>query len=578
MLRCALLCAVLGLLRAQPFCPQACKCVVRDAAQCSGGSVAHIAALGLPTNLTHILLFRMGQGVLQNHSFSGMTVLQRLMLSDSHVSDIAPGTFNDLIKLKTLKLSRNKITHLSGSLLDKMVLLEQLFLDHNALKGIDQNMFQKLVNLQELYLNQNQLVFLPANLFTNLGKLKLLDLSGNNLTHLPKGLLGAQRKLEKLLLHSNQLSSVDSGLLDPLSALKELHLDRNHLRSIAPGAFDRLGNLNSLTLSRNRLQSLPPALFLHSSSLTWLTLFENPLEELPDVLFGEMAGLRELWLNGTQLRTLPAAAFRNLSGLRVLGVTRNPRLGALPGDVLRGLDHLRHVSLCHNRLRALPRALFRNLSSLETVQLEHNQLEALPGDLFEALPQLRQILLGRNPWLCDCGLWPFLQWLRRHPTLLGGDQPPRCGGPEPRAGLEFRDVVQGDPWCPDPRGPLLRPPPSPPTQNSLEAPAASLLPNSSPSWPWVQLVATVLYGQAMCSQPTAVDPPNSTIWIWERKSRILASIRCTSEPSSTFSSFVKPFLCAHYVLPAGVPPTTASLPNSKTLRNIQKRGQLGTFS
>ncbi|VFV26747.1 platelet glycoprotein v-like [Lynx pardinus] len=309
MLRSALLCAALGLLRAQPLpCPPACKCVFRDAAQCTGSSVARIAELGLPVNLTHILLFQMGRGTLQNHSFSGMTVLQRLMLSDSHISAIAPGTFDDLIKLKTLRLSRNKITHLPGALLDKTVLLEQLFLDRNELKDIDQNMFQKLVNLQELFLNQNQLAFLPARLFTNLGNLKVLDLSRNNLTHLPRGLFGAQAKLEKLVLHSNQLVSLDSGLLSSLRALVELQLDRNRIRSIAPGAFDRLRSLSSLTLSRNHLEFLPPALFLYSHNLTFLTLFENPLEELPEVLFGELAGLQELWLNCTRLRTLPTRA------------------------------------------------------------------------------------------------------------------------------------------------------------------------------------------------------------------------------------------------------------------------------
>ena len=176
MLRSALLCAALWLLRAQPFpCPPTCRCAFRDAAQCSRGTVAGIAALGLPTNLTHILLFQMGRGTLQNNSFSDMTVLQRLLLSDSHVSAIAPGTFNDPIKLKTLRLSRNKITHLPSALLDNLVLLEQLFLDGNELKSLDQNLFQKLVHLQELFLNQNQLAFLPASLFTHLGNLKLAD-------------------------------------------------------------------------------------------------------------------------------------------------------------------------------------------------------------------------------------------------------------------------------------------------------------------------------------------------------------------------------------------------------------------
>ncbi|XP_042759301.1 platelet glycoprotein V isoform X1 [Panthera leo] len=481
MLRSALLCAALGLLRAQPLpCPPACKCVFRDAAQCTGSSVARIAELGLPVNLTHILLFQMGRGTLQNHSFSGMTILQRLMLSDSHISAIAPGTFDDLIKLKTLRLSRNKITHLPGALLDKTVLLEQLFLDRNELKDIDQNMFQKLVNLQELFLNQNQLAFLPARLFTNLGNLKVLDLSRNNLTHLPRGLFGAQAKLEKLVLHSNQLVSLDSGLLSSLRALVELQLDRNRIRSIAPGAFDRLRSLSSLTLSRNHLEFLPPALFLYSHNLTFLTLFENPLEELPEVLFGELAGLQELWLNCTRLRTLPAAAFRNLSRLRAFGATLSPRLSALPedafrglgelqvlalhsnslaalpGGLLRGLGRLRRVSLSHNRLRALPRGLFRNLGSLEGVRLEHNLLETLPGDVFADLPRLAEVLLGHNPWRCDCDLGPFLAWLRRHPGLVGRAEPPRCRGPGPRAGLPLWALPDDDPECRSARGPPPR--------------------------------------------------------------------------------------------------------------------------
>lgn len=303
--------------------------------------------------------------------------------------------------------------------------------------------------------------------------------------------------------------SLDSGLLANLGALTELRLERNHLRSIAPGAFDSLGNLSTLTLSGNLLESLPPALFLHVSCVTRLTLFENPLEELPEVLFGEMAGLRELWLNGTNLRTLPAAAFRNLSGLQTLGLTRNPLLSALPRglfhgltelrvlalhtnalealpeDALRGLGRLRQVSLRHNRLRALPRTLFRNLSSLVTVQLEHNQLKTLPGDVFAALPQLTRVLLGHNPWLCDCGLWPFLQWLRHHLELLGPDEPPQCKGPESRASLTFWELLQGDQWCPDPRGL----PPDPPIENALKAPDPTQRPNNSQSWAWVQLVA-----------------------------------------------------------------------------------------
>ncbi|XP_055475328.1 platelet glycoprotein V-like, partial [Psammomys obesus] len=157
----------------------------------------------------------------------------------------------------------------------------------------------------------------------------------------------------------------------------------------------------------------------------------------------------------------------------------------LPEDALRDLGRLRQVSLRHNRLRALPRALFRNLSSLETVRLEHNQLETLPGDVFAALPQLSLVALGHNPWLCDCGLWPFLQWLRHHQDLLGPDEPPQCRGPGPRAGLSFWELLQGDPWCPHPRGLPL----DPPTENALDVPVPSQLPDNLQSPAWVQLLA-----------------------------------------------------------------------------------------
>lgn len=253
-----------------PVPTPACKCVLRDTVQCSGGPVARPALLGLPANLTHILLFRMGPGTLRNDSFGSMTVMQRVILTDSPMASTAPGAFHDLIKLKTLRLSRNGITHLPATLVDKVVLLEQLFLDRNELKDIDQNMFGKLVDLPELFLNPNQLAVLPARLLSRLGNLRLRDVSANNPPHLPRGMLAAQARREKLALHSNRLEALGTGLLSPLRASKELPLHGNHLRSIAPGALDTLWNLSSLTLSRNRLEFLPPTSHPPSTALFFI--------------------------------------------------------------------------------------------------------------------------------------------------------------------------------------------------------------------------------------------------------------------------------------------------------------------
>ncbi|XP_049631582.1 platelet glycoprotein V [Suncus etruscus] len=382
--------------RSQPFpCPAFCACTFRDAAQCSGVGVAQIPALGLPANLTHLVLHSLRPGTLRDDSFRGMTVLQRLILVDSPVARVAPGAFDDLRRLKTLRLSRDGLVQLPRGLLARLEQLEQLFLDRNALRSLEPDAFAPLARLQELSLSHNRLSALPAALFAGLGRLRALDLSANALAHLPPGLFGALGRLERLALHDNQLAALDAGLLRALRSLRALHLHRNRLQAVAPRAFDGLASLGNLTLQENRLRALPPALFL------------------------------------------PA----------------------------RGLEELR---------------------------LERNQLQALPGDAFAALPRLRLVLLGHNPWRCDCGLWPFLGWLQRHPQLLGPAEPPKCHGPAPHAGLPLLGVLpalgaacSGSPGTPSPRPathPLSVPgPPSPPAREPTPGPAEP--------WAWAQSVA-----------------------------------------------------------------------------------------
>lgn len=372
--------------RPQPLpCPASCACTFRDGAQCSGVGVAQLAALGLPANLTHLVLHSLRPGELRRDSFRGMTVLQRLILVDSPVAGVAPGALDDLRRLKTLRLSRDGLAQLPRALLARLEQLEQLFLDRNALRSLEPDAFAPLARLQELSLSHNRLSALPAALFAGLGRLRALDLSANALAHLPAGLFGALGRLERLALHDNRLVALDAGLLGALRSLRALHLHRNRLQALAPRAFDALANLGNLTLQENQLRALPPALL----------------------------------------------------------------------QPTRGLEELR---------------------------LESNQLQALPGDFFAALPRLRLVLLGRNPWRCDCGLWPFVGWLQRHPRLLGPAEPPRCHGPAPRAGLPLLGVLpaldaacSGSPGTPSPR-PATRPfsvpgPSNPPAPESTPVPS-----------------------------------------------------------------------------------------------------------
>ena len=113
----------------------------------------------------------------------------------------------------------------------------------------------------------------------------------------------------------------------------------------------------------------------------------------------------------------------------------------------------------------------------------------MPGDVFGALPRLAVVLLGHNPWRCDCSLRPFLAWLRQHPGLVGRAEPPQCHGPGQRAGLPLQALQDSDLGCLSTRGrPPHSPDPTPPALPAARSPPR-LVPNSSEPWAWAQPVA-----------------------------------------------------------------------------------------
>ncbi|KAM7160716.1 LOW QUALITY PROTEIN: platelet glycoprotein V [Macrochelys suwanniensis] len=405
-------------------CPKKCECILKDAIHCFGPGIKDLASLGLPTNMTHILITNTNATDLKDKVFSGMTVLQRLILSSNQLFLIFPGAFKGLVKLKTLKLLDNKLTQLPTGVFDEIVDLQQLILENNLLKDIERSLFDKLVNLQELFLNKNHLTELPDEVLRNLAKLKLLNLSRNYLAALPRNIFSTLTRLETLAVYMNRLSSIDSGVFDNLRELQELFLRSNGIQSIAPGAFRNLLKLKSLTLSRNKLQLLPHGLFLHLHDM-----------------FGEMRNLRSLWVYDTKLSTVPGFVFGNLTDLELLVLTFNPELtvlprnmfsglnelgslslhtnnlSSLPEGIFQGLQKLQEISLFNNRI-VLPKNLFYNLNNLQAIYLNCTSLQSLPGDFFTSLPKLQEVVLNHNPWKCDCQIAEFKGWLQRNLDIL----------------------------------------------------------------------------------------------------------------------------------------------------------------
>uniref|UniRef100_A0A8D0HFX9 Glycoprotein V platelet n=1 Tax=Sphenodon punctatus TaxID=8508 RepID=A0A8D0HFX9_SPHPU len=448
-----------------------CEYILKDAFRCIGPSIQNLSTLGVPANMTQVLIMETNATQLKADVVSGIRTLQRLILSSNQLSTISPGAFKGLIKLKTLKLLQNKLTRLPVGVFDETENLQQLILEDNSLENLEPGLFDNLVNLQELFLNRNYLTQLPGELFKKLVKLILLNVSRNYLAALPSNIFSTLPKLERLFLYANSLRSIESGMFDNLRELLELRLHSNHIHSIAPEAFHKLLKLQVLTLSKNKLQSLPSGLFLYLHNLTMLTLYQNPLKSLPELLFGEMRNLQSLWLYHTELSTLPEFVLSNLTNLELLVVTRNPALSVLPQNVFRGLcellslslhtnnlsslpegifqglQKLQVVSLSENGINILPGNLFQNLSCLKAIYLNHTKLHSLPRDFFSPLPRLQEVSLSGNPWECTCAIAGFVEWLRNSSAVVKDAPSLTCSSPSALRNMPLLSVADDEVAC-----------------------------------------------------------------------------------------------------------------------------------
>lgn len=52
------------------------------------------------------------------------------------------------------------------------------------------------------------------------------------------------------------------------------------------------------------------------------------------------------------------------------------------------------------------------LESLRYLYLDHNNLTSIPRVALYIFSSLQEVRLGNNPWLCDCGISDFMQWLQ----------------------------------------------------------------------------------------------------------------------------------------------------------------------
>lgn len=226
---------------------------------------------------------------------------------------------------------------------------------------------------------------LPANTTT-------LILARNHLTSLPAPGLARYPSLKTLVLSHNKIERVDGQVTH--GELENLDISHNLLSGQLDAILlSGLPKLRHLNVAFNRLEWLGNDTFTHSAKLQWLSVNGNPVRSIDSGLFRRSEFLGYLSLSGLEIEVIPLKLLDPLVRLQQLEIRDNARLTFLGDDVFRLLGNsLRHLNLANNSLTSLPRSL-RQLDALRTLNLDG------------------------NPFVCDCHLFWFANWLEKRPAV-----------------------------------------------------------------------------------------------------------------------------------------------------------------
>jgi Leucine-rich repeat (LRR) protein len=148
----------------------------------------------------------------------------------NELSEIIPGSLENIKSLEWIKLEFNRLEHLDIDVFSGLIKLEYINLSGNKLQYLHPDTFLGLPNLKQLYLGENKALHIPTDspviishsltnlyisnctvnsvsveTFANVSALKWLDLSYNNLRTVDINILRALPTLSKLYLYGNPL-------------------------------------------------------------------------------------------------------------------------------------------------------------------------------------------------------------------------------------------------------------------------------------------------------------------------------------------------------------------------------------
>lgn len=238
-----------------------------------------------------------GITAINNATFSAANSMERLSVSQNHLTELPGFLFSHTPNINDINLSRNRISHIDpNAFRDNKSKIKIIDLSHNNIETIDKNLFVDLKHLEVLYLGHNFIEHFHVDLL-DLKDLTVLGVDNNKIISLDCTNFELSTNKVSIDANTNYIQYIDLNCDRHIESL-EINIADNQLPNLTFPKSNLMNGLTKMFASGNLIESLQ---FLRSlNQLEELHLNDNILKELvewEDTLFPK---LRQLDISGNQ--------------------------------------------------------------------------------------------------------------------------------------------------------------------------------------------------------------------------------------------------------------------------------------